>query len=126
MKSLISSTLILLALYAQACCAQESPARLLMLNSQQQYFTEQISSIQPTLLISLQNPQYSVMLYSQISRHQSKNLEGSTQNYVNESTGLGIHHQVNSWMHTQIVVKSQQYQNRSSQIESMLSAVVRF
>ena len=126
MKSLISGTLILLALYAQACCAQDTSTRLIMLNSQQQYLTEQVTTIQPTLLIALQQPNYSLMLYSQTNHHQSQSLKGLQHNYVNESTGLGIHHQVNNWMHTQVVIKTQQYQHRSSQLESMLSVAVQF
>ena len=126
MKSLISGTLILLALYAQACCAQDTSARLVMLNSHQHYLTGQITTIQPTLLIALQQPNYSLMVYSQTNHHKSQSFTGLQHNYANESTGLGIHHQVNNWMHTQVVVKTQQYQHRSSQLESMLSVAVHF
>ena len=126
MKSLISGTLILLALYAQASCAQDTSTRLVMLNSHQQLLTEQITTLQPTLFIALQQPNYSLMVYSQTNHHQSQSLLGLQHNYRNESTGLGIHHQVNNWMHTQVVVKTQQYQHRSSQLESMLSVAVHF
>ncbi len=125
MKSLISGTLILLALYAQACCAQDG-SQLVMLNSQQQFFNKQIVTIQPTLLIAMSQPNYSFILYSRTNHHQGNNLKGIQQNFTNESTGLGIHQQVNNWVSTQLVVKTQQYQHKSSQLESSLSLAIQF
>ena len=124
MKSLISGTLILLALYAQASCAQDG-SQLIIINSQQQYFNMQVITIQPTLLIAIQ-ANYSVVLYSQKNLHKSYQLVNIQHQYTNESNGLGIHHQVNNWMQTQVVVKTQQYQHKSSQLESSLSVAVQF
>ena len=126
MKSLISSTLILLALYAQACSAQESNARLVFMNSHQQYSFEQITSLQPTLLIPLQQPQYGFIAYTRVNRHQSSNNQGIIQHHTSETLGFGLHHQINNWMQTQVVVQTQQYRRAGNELESMMSLAVQF
>ncbi|MEH6345161.1 MAG: hypothetical protein V7785_08755 [Bermanella sp.] len=125
MKSLISGSLILLALYAQSSFAQDS-SHWVILNSHNQYFSEQVTSIQPTLLIPLSQSQYSLMAYTRVNRHQSANHTGVMQYRSSKSYGFGLHHRVSNWMHTQIVVQTQQYRSSASGFESMLNLAVQF
>jgi len=125
MKSLISGTLILLALYAQSSFAQNS-SHWIMLNSQNQYFSEQVTSIQPTLLVPLTQPQYGLVAYTRVNRHQNTNYTGAMQYRSSQSYGFGLHHRASNWMHTQIVVQTQQYRSAGNGFESMLNLAVRF
>ncbi len=126
MKSLISGTLILLALYAQAACAQDSQARLLILNSQILSYSEQVTSIQPTLFIPMNQPQYGLIAFTRINRHQSSHLQEIKQSHISDVYGVGMHHRVNAWMFTQVVVQSQQFGALEGGYESMLSLTAKF
>ncbi len=117
MKSLISSTLILLALYAQACCADEQLTRFVVLTSSHQTDTGQYTSVKPTLYMPIQDTQTGFVLFKGLNRTESvvhSHIKRS-QNY-----GMGFHHQVNNWMYTQVVVQSNEYSQQSSGYESML------
>ncbi len=126
MKSLISGTLILLALYAQASCAQDAQARLIILNSQIQSFSAQVTRVQPTLLVPLNHSQYGIMAFTRIDRQQSATLQDIQASHMSEAYGIGMLHQVNSWMYTQVVVQTQQLSNLENGYESVVSLTAQF
>jgi len=125
MKSLISSTLILLALYAQATCADEQLTRFVVLTSSHQTDSGQYTSIKPTLLVPWQDSQSGFVLFRSLNREQTINYSGIKQNHNSQTYGFGMHHRVNGWMYTQVVVQSQQYSQQNG-FESMFNLSMSF
>ncbi len=106
MKSLINGTLILLALYAQACSA-ESNSSFLLLNSQSQLAHGTISSIQPTWYTSAAHANYGVIVYSRLNRSLNTNHNGTIQTHYGQVFGLGLHQQLTPWMYGQLSLQTQ-------------------
>ncbi len=119
MKSLISSTLILLALYAQACCADEQLTRFVVLTSSHQTDTAQYTSVKPTLYMPIQDSQTGFVLFRGLNRSESVNYSGIKQNHISQNYGMGFHHQISNWMYTQVVVQSKEHSQQGSGYESM-------
>lgn len=126
MKSLIGGMLILLALYAQAASADERQARFIVLSSAQQTGDGQYSSVQPTLYVPLSSPRSGLVFFRSLNRDSTTSDSGVKRNFNSQHYGLGFRHQVNSWMITQVVVQSQQYNRQSSGYESMFNVNVFF
>ena len=126
MKSLISSTLILLALYAQATCADEHQSRLIVLSSSYTSISGQYTSVKPTYYIPLQDSKCGLVFFRSLNRSQTVSQSGIEQSHHSQHYGLGFHQQVNSWMYTQVIVQSQQYSQQEGAYESLFNVSMSF
>jgi hypothetical protein len=126
MKSLISSALILLALYAQACCANEQPFRFIVLSNSHIPNSEQYSSFTPTLYIPMKNSNSGLIFFRSLNTSQTERQTGIKQTLHSQHYGLGLHQQVNSWIFTQVVLQSQHYSHQEDAYETLFNVSMSF
>ncbi len=126
MKSLISSAIILLALYAQACCANEQQSGFIVLSSSYTLNNGQYSSIKPTFYIPLQNSDSGLIFFRSLNKSQAVSQTGIKQTLYSQHYGIGLHQQVNSWFFTQVVLQSQHYSQQRGTYETLFNVSMSF
>jgi hypothetical protein len=126
MKILLSSTLILLALYAQASCASDQLSRFIVLSSNYTSDSGQHTSVKPTLYIPLQNSNQGIVFFRSLNRSQTVSQSGIERSSHSQHYGLGLHQQINAWMYTQVVLQSQHYSQQQGAYESLFNVSMSF
>lgn len=102
MKIILATLISTLAMYAQACCAQD--VQMSVFSHQQTFSQFSQHTTQPTWLIG-QSGEPQLIGFTQITRTQQ--LTNTTGNAVEHTLGFGLHQQITPFLYTQVVVTEQ-------------------